>query len=423
MTYIKQLFQNTNTLCAKAVMSAFLLVFAIGVTAQNSTNSPYTRFGYGRLEDPGFSKSQSMGGVAYGLRSRVNMNPANPASNSSIDSTSFLFEFGVSGLYSNFSSGASSVNTLTSNLDYLAFQLPVTKWMGMSAGLIPYSSVGYNYGTVDSISSTLTQKQTFYGTGGISQAYVGLAATLWNRLSLGVNMYYMFGSINNVRSLTATSSSVTTYATSQTSNLYVQNLNFRYGLQYQETIGRHSFCIGLVYDHLSKLNGEFSQITTGVISDTTSSDSLRFDIPSLYGAGFTYTYDDRLTIGADYTLQEFSRARYYGKTDTLSNRYKISLGGEYIHKPNGNKYIDRMRWRFGANYSNSYVKFNNIGTQTVAVTCGLGFPLRTTKTMINVNFEYGNIGTSQHTLLSENYFKVGINLTLNELWFFKQRIQ
>ena len=423
MIYIKRLFLSSKTLGVKLFALVWVLTLTAYTSAQNNTNSPYTRFGYGRLEDPGFSRSQSMGGVAYGLRSRVNMNPANPASNSSIDSTSFLFEFGVSGLYSNFSSGSNSVNTFTSNLDYLAFQLPITKWMGMSAGLIPYSFVGYNYGTVDSISSTLTQSQTFYGTGGISQAYVGIGATLWKRLSLGVNMYYMFGSINNVRTMTATSSSVTTYATNQTSNLYVQNLNFRYGLQYQETFGRHSFCIGLVYDRLSKLNGEFTQITTGVVSDTVSSDSLKFDMPSLYGGGFSYTYDDRLTVGADYTFQEFSKARYYGKTDTLSNRYKISLGGEYIHNPNGNKYIDRMRWRLGANYSNSYAKFNNIGIQTIAVSCGLGFPLRTTKTMINVNFEYGNIGTSQHTLLSENYFKVGINLTLNELWFFKQRIQ
>ena len=423
MSYTKRLFHNTHSLSVKAIMVTFLLFLTVSITAQNNTNSPYTRLGYGRLEDPGFSKSQSMGGVAYGLRSRVNMNPANPASSSSIDSTSFLFEFGVSGLLSNFSSGSSSVNTFTSNLDYLGFQLPITRWMGMSVGLIPYSFVGYNYGTVDSISPTLTQTQQFYGSGGISQVYLGLAATAWNRLSFGVSMYYMFGSINNIRSVTAKSSEVTTYAASQVSDLYVQNINFRYGLQYHEKFARHAFCIGLVYDHISKVNGDFSQITTGVISDTTSSDSLKFDIPSLYGAGFTYTFDDRLTIGADYTFQEFTKTRYYGHTDTLSNRHKISLGGEYIHKPNGNKYVDRMRWRLGANYSNSYVKFNNIGTSTVAVTCGLGFPLRTTKTMINVNFEYGNIGTTQQTLLSENYFKIGINLTLNELWFFKQRIQ
>ena len=177
MIYIKRLFLSSKTLGVKLFALVWVLTLTAYTSAQNNTNSPYTRFGYGRLEDPGFSRSQSMGGVAYGLRSRVNMNPANPASNSSIDSTSFLFEFGVSGLYSNFSSGSNSVNTFTSNLDYLAFQLPITKWMGMSAGLIPYSFVGYNYGTVDSISSTLTQSQTFYGTGGISQAYVGHIVT------------------------------------------------------------------------------------------------------------------------------------------------------------------------------------------------------------------------------------------------------
>lgn len=424
MIYIKRLFPLARVQGVKYfALFLWVLALTLQVNAQNNTNSPYTRLGYGRLEDLGFSTTQSMGGVAYGLRSRISMNPANPASNSSVDSTSFLFEFGVSGLYSNFSSGANSVNTFTSNVDYLAFQFPLTKWMGMSAGLIPYSFVGYKYNTSDSIAPTLTQAQSFYGTGGISQAYVGIAATAWKRLSLGVNMYYMYGSMNHVRTMSAISSSITTYTTTQTSDLYVKNINFRYGLQYQETFGRHSFCIGLVYDHLSKLNGDFTQITTGVVNDTISSDSLKFDIPSLYGGGLTYTYDNRLTVGADYTFQEFSKARYYGKTDTLTNRYKISLGGEYIHKPNGNKYVDRMRWRLGANYSNSYTTFNTIGTRTIAVTCGVGFPLRTTKTMVNVNFEYGNIGAQQKALLSENYLKIGINLTLNEVWFFKQRIQ
>ena len=28
-----------------------------------------------------------------------------------------------------------------------------------------------------------------------------------------------------------------------------------------------------------------------------------------------------------------------------------------------------------------------------------------------------------NTTMTQNYFKIGINLTLNELWFFKQRIQ
>lgn len=411
------------TIISRGLIVALLLLPVQLTFAQNNTNSPYTRFGYGKLEDQGFSQSQAMGGIAYGLRSRTNMNPANPASNSSIDSTSFIFEFGVSGLLSSFSSGSSSASTFTSNLDYLAFQFPITKWMGMSVGLIPYSLVGYNFGFVDSTSLSVTQTQTFYGTGGVSQLYAGLAATAWKRLSFGVNMYYMFGGINHIRTLAVDADDITTYATSQTSNLYVNTVNFRYGIQYQEKIGKHAFCIGLVYDHKSKLNGELDLVTIGM--DTLESvTNGEFDIPSLYGGGFTYTYDNRLTVGADYTLQEFAKARYFGKTDSLTNRHKISLGAEYIHNPNGLKYVDRMRFRFGVNYANSYAKVGGVSANTLAVTCGFGFPLRTTKTMLNVNFEYGNIGaTMTSALLKEDYLKIGINLTLNEMWFVKPKIQ
>ena len=37
--------------------------------AQNNTNSPYTRFGYGDLGERSFGAGRAMGGVGYGLRS------------------------------------------------------------------------------------------------------------------------------------------------------------------------------------------------------------------------------------------------------------------------------------------------------------------------------------------------------------------
>ena len=86
------------TLCKKgwlyiiAFVSAFFM-FSLDISAQNNINSPYTRFGYGRLNDLGFSRNQAMGGIGYALRTRQHINPANPASFSSIDSTSFIFEF------------------------------------------------------------------------------------------------------------------------------------------------------------------------------------------------------------------------------------------------------------------------------------------------------------------------------------------
>jgi hypothetical protein len=410
------------------VVALVLLLGSSAVLAQNNVNSPYTRYGYGRLQDMGFSRSQSMGGAVYALRNRTSMNPANPASSSSIDSTSFLFEFGASGLVTSYNADGQKANTFTGNLEYLAFQLPITRWMGLSVGVLPYSFVGYNYGFTDSTSLSVSQTQKFVGSGGINQVYLGLAATIWKRFSLGVNVYYMFGSIENSRALTITASDVPTYTTIQTSRTQVRNVNLRYGFQYQETINRHSFCLGFVYDHKSKLYGDYTEETIGADTVSVNSSTL-FDLPSLYGAGVSYTYDGKLTLAFDYTLQEFAKARYYGKTDSLCNRQKFSLGVEYIYRPNGTRYVDRMRWRLGASYANSYYKYydSSLGkysnTRDIAITCGIGFPLRTTKTMVNINFEYGNIGLPSHAALQENYFKIGINLTLNEMWFFKQKIQ
>ena len=112
-----------------------------------------------------------------------------------------------------------------------------------------------------------------------------------------------------------------------------------------------------------------------------------------------------------------------GVTDTLNNRLKRSIGGEYVHNPRSNKYVDRMLWRVGANYSNSYIKIGDQSPKDFSITCGIGFPLRTTKTMLNVNFEYGNIGAQAHSLLKENYFKIGFNVSLNEFWFVKQKLK
>ncbi len=403
------------------------LISALMMIAQNNTNSPYTRYGYGHLEDDCFSRSQAMGGASIGLRTKNAINSTNPASYSSIDSTSFIFEMGVSGLLSNFRSEGAQNTSFTGNLDYIALQSPITKWMGLSAGLIPYSYVGYNYKYTDSIQIPFEEKynvydKTYYGKGGISQVYLGLSVDIADHLALGVNGYYMFGNINHYKAVSYNQSELTTTNTVMLSNLYIRSFNARFGLQYHETIGeKHKFNIGAIYEFRSGMNGRFEQTTTSTDTLKMNSSEL-FEMPSLYGGGVTYTYDDKLIIGADFMYQEYSKALYYGKRDTLANRMKISLGAEYTHDPRGRKYVDRMSWRLGAKYNSSYATVNGRQAGDFSITCGLGLPLRTSKTIINVNFEYGNIGGMMATL-KENYFKFGLNFSLNETWFVKAKVR
>lgn len=411
----------------KVTIILFGLMSAVMMMAQNNTNSPYTRYGYGQLEDDCFSRSQAMGGTSIGMRTNSSINSNNPASYSSIDSTSFIFEMGVSGLLSNFRSGNSQNTSFTGNLDYIALQSPITKWMGLSAGLIPYSYVGYNYNYTDSLKIPMEEEynvydKTYYGTGGISQVYLGLSFDIADHLALGVNGYYMFGNINHFKAVSYSQSELTTTNTVMKANLYIRSFNTRFGLQYHETIGdKHKLNIGAIYEFQSGMNGKFEQTTTGTDTLVINSNEL-FEMPSLYGGGIMYTYDDRLMIGADFMYQEYSKALYYGKRDTLANRMKISVGAEYTHDPRGRRYVDRMAWRIGANYNSSYAQINGKQAGNFSITCGLGLPLRTSKTIINVNFEYGNIGGIMATL-KENYFKFGLNFSLNETWFIKTKVR
>ena len=98
----------------KHTLCALLLTMVTGMAiAQNNTNSPYTRYGYGDLSDQSFGNSKAMGGIAFGLRDGAQINPLNPASYTAIDSLTFIFEGGVSLQNMNISGGGVKLNAKT----------------------------------------------------------------------------------------------------------------------------------------------------------------------------------------------------------------------------------------------------------------------------------------------------------------------
>ena len=166
--------------------------------------------------------------------------------------------------------------------------------------------------------------------------------------------------------------------------------------------------------------------TYGVLSDTTlakAGDS-EFELPNIYGVGLYYTYDKRLSIGLDYTLQEWGTAKFRGNYE-LSNCSKIALGVEYLPNPKGRKFAERIRYRGGLSLSDPYYKVNNVTPpKNIGVSLGFGFPIynnvTNTVTMLNTSFEYGKLGSSD--LLREDYFKFTLNVAFNEHWFFKRKL-
>lgn len=94
-------------------MGSWFIASATIVSAQISTNSPYTRYGLGDMFDQSFTNNSAMGGVGYALRTSEHINAMNPASYTAVDSLSFIFDVGMSLKSSNFQEGQYKANAKT----------------------------------------------------------------------------------------------------------------------------------------------------------------------------------------------------------------------------------------------------------------------------------------------------------------------
>jgi hypothetical protein len=81
----------------KLIIAIFISLFSYSsaVNGQSQINSPYSRFNLGTIESSGSYRSLGMGGVSTAIRDNSTIYYSNPASYSSLDTNSFVFDFGV----------------------------------------------------------------------------------------------------------------------------------------------------------------------------------------------------------------------------------------------------------------------------------------------------------------------------------------
>lgn len=392
----------------------------VGMTAQNATSSPSSRFGYGELNDNLPAAYRAMGGVGIGMRSNKAINPAQPASYTACDSMTFMFDIAGSLLYTNYGDSYGERNRLNGNLEYMTLQFPIWRQhIAFSAGITPYSASGYNFSLKDSINSDYHYTHSYYGEGGFTQVYGGLSFNICDWVALGANVYYMFGDITKSR--TQSFSEANLKGASQTDYLRIRSLRLRYGAQFFHTFGKHTFVLGGVFESKQRFsNSEYMQIET-TTNDTVSTLNNTFELPMMYALGVSYSYDNRVTVALDYQRQDWTNALYFDKSHMLRTRERWMLGVEYRHDPMSRNYAHRMYWRLGANYTTSY-SMNSIMPE-LGASIGIGFPLRTVGTVINTTFEYVHRGAmNRDEGLSENALRMVISAAISENWFFKRKL-
>ena len=410
------------------LLAAITVGFASAL-AQNTT-SPYSMYGYGLLNDRATSMQRQMGGIGYALNSGRQINAMNPASYSAIDSLTFLWDMGVDVSMLWQKEGAKRDHSVGGGLDYLAMQFPLSRHIGMSIGLIPYSSVGYAFG--NQIKHGTSENK---GSGGINEAYAGISGSLFG-FSLGANVAYSFGTItNDVYSKPGTSGN-----TIFEHQMKIRDWNVTIGAQYTLKLDRYNkVVVGVTYNPKKSLHGK-SYATTQDALTQTSPDTIgtlklsgNYYQPNTVGAGINFTRERsyRLLVELDYTWQQWSKAKFspmYSPDGRLlfsgldfNDRSKFALGAEFVPRVRGN-YGQRIAFRAGAYYTKDYLRIQGNNVKEYGVSFGVGLPTPEGKTLVNIGLEYKHRSSSPVNLLSENYFNITLGVNFNEVWFWKRKI-
>lgn len=411
----------TRGLAALSILIAATTMPA-AVSSQN-TQSPYSKFGYGLLNDNATSAQRQMGGVGYAMRSGRQINVMNPASYAAIDSLTFLFDMGVDATSYSAKEDGKSFSDFGGGLDYVTMQFPVGRRFGMSLGLLPYSSVGYSFG-----SKIENGSSTHEGSGGFNQLNLGFAGRVVGELTVGFNLSYLFGTNYNDVYAYGTSTSLFEQV------LEVRDWHLQIGAQYSvDVTSSDRVTAGLVYTPAKDLRGHtwIQKYDVGyeTVPDTLSYTSLKGvrSLPQSWGAGISYTRDNRLTAEIDFTYQEWAKAKHQTIDENFqptefNNRWRVGAGIQYTPNSRGN-YVQKITYRFGGYYNRDYIKVNGHNVNDYGVSLGFGLPAPGTKTVINLGLEYIRRQTDVASILKENYINLTLGINFNELWFYKNKIR
>lgn len=409
---------------------AVIAIFSTIMSASADVNTPFSMYGYGIIGDRATSMQRQMGGVGYAMQSGRQINVMNPASYASIDSLTFLWDMGANMNMRWSKDNNASDHGFGGGLDYVTMEFPLSKFMGMSVGMVPVSQVGYSFG--DEIKYGARENQ---GTGGITEAYAGLSGKIGG-FSIGVNVSYDFGTVQNDVYVNPEGGSQSLYE----HIMQIRDWNVVAGIQYRQPLNKfNSLTIGATYSPKKSFHGNtwltLQDLTSDSAPDTVATGTLKgkYFSPNTIGVGLAYTHEKvhRIVVEADFTWQQWSKAPFPSLDDkngivafkgmNFSDRCKFAIGGEYTHNIRGN-YLERMPFRLGGFYTSDYLNIDGNQMKEYGVSLGTAFMAPHGKTMINFGLEWRHRKTSPVNMLSENYFNIMVGVNFNEVWFFKRRI-
>ncbi|UII74799.1 hypothetical protein LV716_11040 [Flagellimonas sp. HMM57] len=392
--------------------------------SEGLTSSPYSLYGLGVINQTSIGRSNGMGYTGIGLKTETEINNLNSSNYALTPQNSFFYDVGVRGQYDYISNEMSDDGKTTLNFSNLAFAFRITEGLGAGITMVPYSDVGYSLiGLQTNIEgSSETFESSVTGLGGLSDLRLNIGYSVIEKLRLGVSTSFLFGNIEENEAFIINNSA---FQLTETTNY--SGIRLGLGIQYDIT---DKFTLGSTVQFPTSLNGNLkrsvlktldaSEIT---VEDEEADTAADFKMPLEFGLGVSGTILNSFILSADYKKNYWSSTGQQENIGEYADQDIYAFGLEYAKNRSSYKYAERIRFRAGFNYDNGYLAINDTKIDGYSITGGIGLPIeRDNNSMLNLSYGYGSKGQVQNILVKENYHIVTLNMSLEDLWFRKRKI-
>jgi len=447
-----------------SVFFIFSVLFFFNANAQNLTTSSYSIFGIGDKEAVNHPIFQATGNITGVHVDSTILNFYNPASYSLLKPGKILFSSSLSGNFSFFNQGDQSSYFPSSSLHHIALALNVKKHFGISFGLKPYLSRGYfisddQYSGLDSLS------HTYEGSGNTQQLYFGAASNILNtqstNLSIGANLSYLFGSVENLRKSKLLTSTNTAGGV-EVNQINFSSFHYKLGLYFKQRFGfNHSIKIGASVEPTQVLNSNFydalyysENIEDPSLYDTLFSfncisENCNINIPTEVDLSFSYSLNfygriinnkkrlSQLNLMAAYRQSDWSSftphdgansSVVFGKNKQISFGFQFIPEMKYLEKALITKWYERLNYRLGYFDQKLPYTLNGLEVHDFGMTFGLGMPIVIQQSLssLNLSVVVGKRGVGEENFVEERYVGINFGLILSpsnfSRWFRKRKL-
>jgi hypothetical protein len=251
----------------------------------------------------------------------------------------------------------------------------------------------------------------------LNNLYFGVAHTLFNHLSLGGHVSYIFGSLNAEQQITASSMGNAWNVRERT---YLHAFKVDVGMQYAFRWKQSELIVGAVLDLGNDLQGThfYEIIQSEEITEEEETTVDDYSLPATAGVGLSWSRHEKWRIALDFSAERWSDATF-AEGYQLQDAQRFSVGIETLPDLRSPSYLRRMSFSVGAFHEENYLVISDHDLATNGISAGIKFP---TAGASKLHFTIDHFVSGNSNLILQRYTQLGLNISFFDLWFAKRRL-